>query len=325
LDADVPTVVNGKSGIRNAVGYLKDMPIARALLCTHRRQHFLTSAPQRGRQKPHGELMSKGTVLVVASSADKLELQAGKVISTGTYLNETVVPVKAMITAGYDIVLATPKGTKPVLDRGSMVASHFGGSEQALQDAISFMDTYPAMQKPRSLRAVIEEGLEKYAGVFVPGGHAPVTDLVQDADLGVILRHFHDRSKPTAFLCHGPIAVIAAMPNAVEFRRAMEAGDTEGAKAAARGWQYAGYRMTIFSKQEEKIAEDEVFKGKLKFHVADALQTAGGILTSSERPFEPNVTRDRELITGQNPRSDHGIAEVLVKALDEQSARIDAA
>jgi len=74
---------------------------------------------------------------------------------------------------------------------------------------MTFFNTYPAMQKPRSLRAIIEEGLDKYAGVFVPGGHAPVTDLVQDPDLGVILRRFHDRSWPTALLCHGPIAVIA--------------------------------------------------------------------------------------------------------------------
>jgi putative intracellular protease/amidase len=64
-------------------------------------------------------IMSKGTVLVVASSADKFELQAGKVIPTGFYLNELTVPVRATIDAGYDIVLATPKGTKPVLDERS--------------------------------------------------------------------------------------------------------------------------------------------------------------------------------------------------------------
>ena len=35
--------------------------------------------------------------------------------------------------------------------------------------------------------------------------------------------------------------------------------------------------------------------------------------------IEPNVTQDRELMTGQNPRSDQGLAEMLVKALDRQS------
>jgi putative intracellular protease/amidase len=36
--------------------------------------------------------------------------------------------------------------------------------------------------------------------------------------------------------------------------------------------------------------------------------------------FEPHVVVDRELITGQNPRSDHPIAATFVKALDRQLA-----
>ena len=75
--------------------------------------------------------------------------------------------------------------------------------------------------------------------------------------------------------------------------------------------------MTIFSDQEEKIAEDQLLHGKMKFYVGDALQAAGGILTSNTEPFKPHVTRDRELITGQNPRSDHGLADALLKALSE--------
>jgi putative intracellular protease/amidase len=266
--------------------------------------------------------MSKDTVPVIASNADKLKLQADKVISTGIYLNETVVPAMAVIMAGYDIVLGTPKGTKPVLEPRSSQASHFGGSEQALQDALTFFETFPAMQAPRSLRSLIDEGLERFVGVFVPGGHAPVTDLIRDPDVGEILHHFHKLSRPTALLCHGPIAVIAAVPAVAAFCAAMEADDIERAKAAAKGWQYAGYKMTIFSNQEEQIVEDQIFHGKLKFHVADALQAAGGILTSNQRPFEPNVTQDRELITGQNPQSDRGLSDAFVKALDRQTAKV---
>jgi hypothetical protein len=47
------------------------------------------------------------------------------------------------------------------------------------------------MNQVRTLHAVIEEGLDKYAGVFVPGGQAPVVDLMQDPQTGEILRHFH--------------------------------------------------------------------------------------------------------------------------------------
>jgi D-threo-aldose 1-dehydrogenase len=34
------------------------------------------------------------------------------------------------------------------------------------------------MNQVRTLRSVVEEGLDKYAGVFVPGGQAPVVDLM---------------------------------------------------------------------------------------------------------------------------------------------------
>lgn len=265
--------------------------------------------------------MSKGTVLIVGSNADKLELQAGKVVSTGIYLNETVVPARTVVDAGYHIVLGTPRGTKPVLDSRSIEASHFGGSEPALQEALAFFETFPAMQAPSSLRSLIEGGMDRFVGLFVPGGHAPVTDLIRDPDLGELLRHFHGASQPTALLCHGPIAVISAMPDAAAFCAAMETGAIERAKAVAKGWQYAGYKMTIFSNEEEQIVEEQIFHGKLKFHVGDALQAAGGILTSNQHPFEPNVTQDRELITGQNPRSDHAIADALVKALDRQTAK----
>jgi putative intracellular protease/amidase len=261
--------------------------------------------------------MSKGTVLIVGSNADKLELRGGQVASIGTYLNELVVPAMALVEDGYELVLATPTGGKPIIDEVSRSASHFNNSNKAFQAALDFFNAYPAMTKPRTLRAVIDEGLDEYAAVFVPGGHAPIIDISQDPDTAFILRHFHEKSKPTALLCHGPITLIAAVPKMKEFRAALEKDDMDAAKAVGDGWQYAGYKMTIFSDQEEKIAEDQLLKGKMKFYVGDALQAAGGILTSNTQPFEPHVTRDRELITGQNPRSDHGIATALIKALAE--------
>lgn len=64
---------------------------------------------------------------------------------------------------------------------------------------------------------MIDEGLDNYAAVFVPGGQAPVVDIMQNAEAGEIFRHFHERGKPTAMLCHGPMASVAAMPNAKAF------------------------------------------------------------------------------------------------------------
>jgi putative intracellular protease/amidase len=262
----------------------------------------------------------KGRILIVGSSADTFELKDGRKEPMGYYLNELAIPAQAAIDAGYEIVLATPKGNQPVVDQRSLMAAHFGGSEEALQKAREFVSANSGMRNPRSIRSVIDEGLENYAGVFVPGGHPPMVDLMQDPDLGEVLRHFHARSKPTALLCHGPIAVTATMPKAREFRQALVRGDMAAAKTAAEGWQYAGYRMTIFSNEEERYVEENVMgSSKVPFYVVDALATAGGQV-ETKGVFEAYAVEDRELITGQNPPSDHGIADLFVKALDRYMA-----
>ena len=259
--------------------------------------------------------MSKGKVLVVGSNATRIEVQGGWG-ATGNYLNETVVPAMAVVAAGYDIVLATPMGVKPHIDEVSDSAAHFGNDQAAYVRANNFWETDPAMSHVRTLRSVIEEGLDNYVGVFVPGGQAPVVDLMQDEDLGIILRHFHERALPTAFLCHGPIATVAAMPHAREFRAALIAGDEAKAREWAQGWQYAGYRMSVFSKTEEKVVEDLILHAKMYFDMPQALSAAGGEVQNTAIDFAPNVVVDRELITGQNPASDHPIAAQFVAALD---------
>lgn len=257
--------------------------------------------------------MSKGKVLVLGSNATRIEVQGGGTGATGQYLNETVVPAMAFGDAGYDVVLATPSGAKPYIDPASDGVQHFD-DEAAYRRAKAFYAEHPSMQA-RTLRSVIDEGLEGYAAVFTPGGQAPVVDLMQDAEVGEIVRHFHQRKKPTAFLCHGPMAAVAAMPNARQFRAALIAGDTDKARELAKGWQYAGYKMTVFSATEEKVIEDNILHAKLYFNMPDALRVAGGDVSVTPVDFDPYVVEDRELITGQNPRSDKPIAARLIQAL----------
>src|SRR5262249_21335600 len=147
--------------------------------------------------------MAKGKVLVVASNATRIEIQGGGWGPTGNYLNETVVPIMTVIGAGYDVQVATPSGAKPHMDKASDAVTHFSDNRSAYACARDFWIDDPVMKQVRTLRAVIEGGLDDYAGVFVPGGQAPVVDLMQDPQMGEILHYFHERAKPTALLCHG--------------------------------------------------------------------------------------------------------------------------
>jgi putative intracellular protease/amidase len=263
---------------------------------------------------------SKGTVLVVGSNATTLQLRQGQFAPIGNYLNEMVVPMQILRAAGWQLLVATPQGTKPPLDPRSVSASHFNGDAAAFAQAKAFYEEDPAFQNVVTLRSVLADGLEDIDAVFVPGGHAPITDLASNAELGAILRHMHQRRKPTALLCHGPVGVLSALPDAPAFIHAMVGGDRDTASRLAEGWPYAGYAMTTFSNSEEVPVEANVLGARLPYAVADALAAAGGIVSQGQVDYQSHVVVDRELITGQNPRSDHELAQRLVEALHTHAA-----
>src|ERR1700688_1123182 len=144
-----------------------------------------------------------------------------------------------------------------------------------LQDYLSFRDSLTGLKNPARISDVIASGLDQYDAVFVPGGHGPMIDLLDDSDAGTVLRHFHETSKPTAVLCHGPISLLAALPNASEVVGALKAGDAAGARAKAQGWIYSGYKMTIFSTAEEQQREPLEIGGNGLFYPDFALRAAG--------------------------------------------------
>lgn len=72
--------------------------------------------------------------------------------------------------------------------------------------------------------------------------------------------------------------------------------------------------MTVFSRSEEEYAEEHVFHKKLIFNMPDALEAAGAVVSNADN-FTSYVVVDRELITAQNPMSDHELAAKFIEAL----------
>ena len=265
----------------------------------------------------------KGQVLVIVSSTNKVPLKEGKEYPTGYFLNELMVPVKAMITAGFTPVFADPGGTPPVMDEHSDGAEFFGNDPKALAAIKELRDSLPTYQHPRKIADVVREGLGGYVGVFFPGGHAPMGDLLKDADVGAVLRDFHAKGKPTGLICHGPISLLAAAKQPAELVEAIAAGNVAEQKRLAEGWPYTGYKLTVFSRPEEQTAEQGgkggFLKGYVRFYPDDALRAAGANVDVAE-PWKSHVVRDRELITGQQPNSDEAFAVQFVAALEETVA-----
>src|SRR6202021_204593 len=186
--------------------------------------------------KKENKMTTKGKVLVLVSSGHGLPLKDGKVYTgAGYYHKDPTVPVPALMEEGYEITFANPKGNTPQMDVDSAVADFFGGDEARLQDYLKFRDTLTGLKTPTRISEVIASGLDQYDAVFVPGGHGPMMDLLDDPDAGTVMRHFHATSKPTAVLCHGPISLLSALLNSTEGVAALSAGDAAGAHAKAPG------------------------------------------------------------------------------------------
>lgn len=254
---------------------------------------------------------NKGNILVIASGETEMELKDHSKMNVGFFLNELAVPAQYLAENGYNIVLATPEGKRPVMDTSSNNAVFFGGSETRRASAEAFVNGL----SPISFRDALSN-LDSYDAIFVPGGHAPMTDLMQNRELGEMLTYFHKNSKPTAFICHGPVAALAALPNAAAYRQDLVSGDFNAAVKDSSNWIYKGYRMTVLSDAEEWPGE--LAKGtEMPFHVEQALQIAGGHMEENDL-YQSHVVRDRELITGQNPASDIDLAKTLIDAIERK-------
>ncbi|WP_028311536.1 type 1 glutamine amidotransferase domain-containing protein [Derxia gummosa] len=255
----------------------------------------------------------KGRVLVLLSSETQLPLASGPAYATGYYLNEFGVPADRLLKAGYELVPVTPRGNAASVDGNSVTPQYFGGDAAEMRRIESVVAGLPA---PRALDEVLAGDLDQYAGIFIPGGHAPLIDLANNPRVGRLLAHFHARAKPTAAICHGPIALLSAQDDARGYESALVAGR----HPAAGHWLYAGYRMTIFSTPEEQVFEGSLDGRRIRYYPAAAMAGAGGAMDFAP-VWQPHVVVDRELITGQNPFSDKALADAFIGHLEADAAR----
>ena len=255
-------------------------------------------------------------ILVVMSDKDALELKEGKVYKTGFYLNELMEPVKRFIDEGHTLTFATPSGVAPAMDPNSDTVQLFNNDEAyytAHKKLLNELQLTDALNSPViSFDRVEQIGVEKFDAFYAPGGHAPMEDLLVDDQLGRILTAFHESEKPTGLVCHGPIALLATLPNNDEFVAQLEAGKKA---TPSKDWIYAGYQMTVFSNTEEDAAKGYLGGGEMKFYPETALDLAGGDYKRSKADWQSKVVVDRELITGQNPASAMGVAEAIIEKL----------
>ncbi|KZT59126.1 class I glutamine amidotransferase-like protein [Calocera cornea HHB12733] len=231
-----------------------------------------------------------GNILIILSDASTfpVEKQDGSVSQeeTGVFVAELAKPLQQLLDSGYGVTFASPTGKGPNLDPISTSLLAYMGNYWSKKKDFALLDKIKAennFSHPRPFESITDEELEGYDGVFIPGGHAPLSDLGDNPALGRILWHFHNASKPTAALCHGPYALLSTIHS-----------------PGSSGFAYTGYKITSWSNAEEKVIE--TMKGGTVPKVEDALTQAGAeFVSDASHKLAGGITHDRELVTASNP------------------------
>ncbi|MBT0770464.1 nitroreductase family deazaflavin-dependent oxidoreductase [Kineosporia sp. J2-2] len=225
-------------------------------------------------------------ILMVLSSADSLTLADGTSHPTGYWAEEVVRSHQVLTEAGIAVDIVTPGGRPAVPDQGSLAADapETAGFRQYLDGIKDQLD------RPKDLAKV--SGAD-YDGVYLPGGHAPMTDLTDNRDLGRILTRALRKDQVVASLCHGAAGLLSA-------------DDTTG-------FPFAGLRITAFTDEEENQGG---LGDRSPWFLATRLAERGAVLETGPA-WSDTVVVQGKLITGQNPQSSVSTARAVVEALKD--------
>lgn len=248
--------------------------------------------------------MSPQKVLIVLSDAHSFPLyntgNDGKTVSqdSGYFLMELAKPLQKLLDAGHEVTFASPEGKEPKPDPLSTSLLVFAGNvyeRQREQDLIERMKRENGFASPRKFADISDDELQSFGGVFIPGGHAPLSDLGDNAELGRLLSHFHQQNKPTIALCHGPWAFLSTK------------------YGPQKEFAYKGYKLTSWSDAEEKFMET-MLRGEID-KVESTLRDHGAEMQQGVAKSAGYITVDREVATGDNPMSANALGDKFLEML----------
>ena len=223
-------------------------------------------------------------VLMVLTSHDMMGISGKK---TGNWFDEVATPYYKFKDAGFDVILATPKGGPAPLDPFSFDDMFMTENTRKFQN-----DPLAQLALTSTLR-FNDIDTSDYAGVFFPGGYGQLWDLASDSKVIRAIEDWIGQKTPVAMVCHAP----AILPDA----------KNPGGEPLVKGRDVTGFTD----------AEDEEIdlSRHLLFSLEQALTANGGNFHRSNKNWLPNVVEDGALLTGQNPASAGPIADALVARL----------
>ncbi|WP_410631263.1 type 1 glutamine amidotransferase domain-containing protein [Amycolatopsis sp. cmx-4-83] len=226
-------------------------------------------------------------VLVVLTSHDQLGDTGRK---TGFWLEELAAPYYRFKNAGWDIVLASPRGGQPPLDP---VSNEPDAQTDDTRRFEADAEATTALANTVRLDSVVADDFD---AVFYPGGHGPLWDLAEDENSARLIETTLRSGKPVTLVCHAP--------------GVLRHTTAEDGTPLVRGKKVTGFADT----EEAAVQLTDI----VPFLVEDELKKLGGVY-SKTADWQSYVVRDGLLITGQNPASSAPAADALIELLGRRA------
>jgi putative intracellular protease/amidase len=205
---------------------------------------------------------------------------------TGFYLSEASHAYKIFHEAGYHIDFVSPKGGVAPMD----------GLEQNDQINAAFLADESLVARTRSTLPITSLDPSSFDAVFFAGGHGTMWDLPNDPQVQQFTRIIYEQGGIVAAVCHGPVGLVNVRLSNGEFL-------------------VSGKDVSAFTNEEESAVKLEKV---VPFALESMLRERGARFVEAPN-FEPMVAISERLVTGQNPASSIGVAEAVVRLLNQGS------
>lgn len=229
-------------------------------------------------QNKKSKPMSKKVLFVVTSHDKKGD--SGQ--PTGYYLGEVSHPWEVLHKAGYDIDFVSPKGGTPPVDGFNLDDA----TNKEFWENKEYKNKIDHSLKPSEVKP------SDYSAIFFAGGHGAMWDFADNAELSKIAANIYENGGVVSAVCHGPAGLV-------------------NIKLTNGKYLVDGKKINAFTNEEETAVKLEKV---VPFMLEDKLIERGAKFEKSDL-WQPHVTVDQRVVTGQNPQSAKGVGEAILAEL----------
>ncbi|TQV72392.1 type 1 glutamine amidotransferase domain-containing protein [Aliikangiella marina] len=229
-----------------------------------------------------GLLPTRGKILAVVTSINAKQ-QAG--FTTGYELTELARPYWVFKANGFEVDIASTLGGEPpvVIDGDDMTEYDF-----------AFLNDPVAQKKVKNSLKIELVNPDDYEAIFFVGGKGTMWDFPDNKTIQSIVKNYYQNDKIIGAVCHGPAALVNVI---------LDNGQP----------LVAGKSISSFTNSEEIFLKKDA-KEVFPFLLESKLIERGARFEKSPNYLE-QVSRDGNIITGQNPWSTWKLAEQMIVAL----------